>query len=71
MTRNIKVKNYLKKHFSSILSTIKSSIFEYTNANLYNKLEKMLEDMYYLGYTDGRADAFKEFNKLEEENVNL
>lgn len=71
MKINIKVQNFLSKHRSSILATIKSNTFNYTDTNLFDKLENLMQEMYDLGHADGWAEAWSEFNRLEEENGNL
>ena len=43
----------------------------HTQTGLESILRDLFQEMYDLGHADGRADAWREFNRLEEENGNL
>ena len=59
MATNIKIQKLLNKNHSSIISTIESSTFKYTDAELFFKLENLMQEAYELG----RIDALSEMNK--------
>lgn len=65
MKINIKVRNFLDKHRSYI------TLAAHTDTMLFSELERLFQEMYDLGHTDGFAEAWGEYNKLEEENGNL
>lgn len=65
MTPNIKVENFYNEHRSNII------LASHTQTGLENILRDLFQKMYDFGYANGRADAWREFNRLEEENGNL
>ena len=65
MTPNIKVENFYNNHRSNII------LASHTQTSLESILRDLFQEMYDLGHADGRADAWREFNRLEEENGNL
>jgi len=65
MKLNRKVENFYNEHRSNII------LASHTQTGLESLLRDLFQEMYELGHTDGRADAWGEFNRLEEENGNL
>ena len=65
MKLNCKVENFYNKHRSNII------LASHTQTSLESILRDLFQEMYDLGHADGRADAWREFNRLEEENGNL
>lgn len=65
MKTNIKVRNFLDKHRSNI------TLATHTDTMLFSELERLFQEMYELGHSDGWAEAWSEMNRIEEENGNL
>jgi hypothetical protein len=65
MAPNIKVENFYNKHRSNII------LASHSQTGLESILRDLFQKMYDLGHADGRAGAWREFNRLEEENGNL
>ena len=65
MKLNCKVENFYNEHRSNII------LASHTQTGLESILRDLFQEMYDLGHANGRADAWGEFNRLEEENGNL
>ena len=67
MATNKKVERKFEKEFVNglLIRPFKEYPF------LADKIKKAMQEMYDLGHADGVADAFYEYNKLEDENGNL
>lgn len=65
MKLNCKVENFYNKHRSNII------LAAHTQTSLESILRDLFQEMYDLGHADGFAEAWYEFNRLEEENGNL
>ena len=65
MKLNCKVENFYNKHRSNII------LASHTQTCLEGILRDLFQEMYDLGHADGFAEAWYEFNRLEEENGNL
>ena len=65
MKLNCKVENFYNKHRSNII------LASHTQTGLESILRDLFQKIYDLGHADRRADTWREFNRLEEENGNL
>ena len=65
MKLNCKVENFYNKHRSNII------LASHTQTSLESILRDLFQEMYDLGHADGFAEAWEEYNRLEEENGNL
>lgn len=65
MKLNCKVENFYNKHRSNII------LASHTQTSLESILRDLFQDIYDLGHADGFAEAWGEYNRLEEENGNL
>ena len=65
MKTNIKVQNFLANHRSYI------TLAAHTDTALFAELERLFQEMYDIGFSDGWAEAWSTMNELEEQNGNL